>query len=137
MGSKILHDGFQRYGGRLRYGIAVNPGGDGGEVHGINAVRSGKLQTAPVAGGQRRRRGVTAAGGVRDVDVRAGDERRIAAAVGGIEPLRAEGDVDLLQTRLEQLFRRVGLSILFSRFRRFSRRPGCAILLTKGGYGNV
>ena len=30
-----------------------------------------------------------------------------------------------------------GLSILFPRFRRFSRRPGCAILLTKGGYGNV
>ena len=42
------------------------------------------------------------------MDVRAGNERRIAATVGGIEPLRAEGDVDLLQARLEQLFRRVG-----------------------------
>ena len=40
--------------------------------------------------------------------------------------------------RLAQYSRkRAGLSILFSRFRRFSRRPGCAILLTKGGYGNV
>ena len=45
MGSKILHDGFQRYGGRLRYGIAVNPGGDGGEVHGINAVLSDRKST--------------------------------------------------------------------------------------------
>ena len=61
MGSKILHDGFQRYGGRLRYGIAVNPGGDGGEVHGINAVLTGKLQTAPVASGQRRRFAMPAA----------------------------------------------------------------------------
>ena len=52
MGPKILHDGFQRHGSRLRHGIAVDPGGDGGKVHGINAVCAGKLQTAPIAGGQ-------------------------------------------------------------------------------------
>ena len=61
MGPKILHDGFQGYAGRLGHGISVDPGGDGGEVHGINAVLTGKLQTAPVAGGQRRRFAMPAA----------------------------------------------------------------------------
>ena len=61
MGPEIVHNDFQGYAGRLGHGIAVDPGGDGGEVHGINAVCAGKLQTAPVAGGQGCRLAVTAA----------------------------------------------------------------------------
>lgn len=61
MGPEIVHNDFQGYAGRLGHGIAVDPGGDGGEVHGINAVLSGKLQTAPIAGGQRRRLAMPAA----------------------------------------------------------------------------
>ena len=44
MGPKILHDGFQRHGSRLGHGISVDPGGDGGKVHRINAVCPGPIE---------------------------------------------------------------------------------------------
>lgn len=47
-----VHDGLQRHRGGLGQGIAVDPGGDGWEIHGADAVLRRQGQAGAVAGGQ-------------------------------------------------------------------------------------
>ena len=50
-----LHDGPQGHCGRQRQRVAVDPGGDGAEVQGADAVGLRQKQAAAVAGGQQGR----------------------------------------------------------------------------------
>ena len=54
-GTQFLHDGLQGHGRGLSHGVAVDPGGNGGEVHRFDALRSGQSQTVSITGSQRRR----------------------------------------------------------------------------------